>query len=267
MKTIDNLRKYFPVVTISILLVASALDAGAQNRRNNGNNRGNERNSDQKEYRQSGRNQNKSSNNEWRGRQDGTRDNRNIVSRDNRNNVSRGNQSYGNRDNRSIVSRDNRNYGTRDNRSIVSRDNGSYGNRDNQYGVSRGNQNYESRGYRNQNQSGYLSRNNRTQSNYFNHPQYGRVYRRFDRNPIVFENSRGNYYYSNNNFYRYNDGIGYCMVEPPRDIYFSNLPIECEQVYINDQEYFRNGDLYFQLSNRGYFIVPSPIELRISARF
>lgn len=235
MKTIDNLRKYFPVVTISILLVASALDADAQNNRNNGNNRGNERNRDQKEYRQSGRNQNKSANNELRGRQDGTRDNRNIVSRDNRSSVSR--------DNRNNVSRGNQSYGNRDNRS------------------------YESRDYRNQNQSGYLSRNNRTQSNYFNHPRYGRVYSRFDRNPIVFEHSRGNYYYSNNNFYRYNDGIGYCMVEPPRDIYFSNLPIECEQVYINDQEYFRNGDLYFQLSDRGYFIVPSPIELRISARF
>jgi hypothetical protein len=103
--------------------------------------------------------------------------------------------------------------------------------------------------------------------NYFEHPHYGRVYSRFDHDPIIFRHSHGNYFYSDNHFYVYRDGIGYCSVEPPRNVYFSELPFDCSRVRINGQVFFRNGDLFFQLSRRGYVIVPSPIEVRFSARF
>lgn len=200
MKTIDNLRKYFLVVTISILLLASTLEAGAQNSHNQGK-KGNDR--DRKEYRQPDRNNDRTANYDRRDRNDGNRDNRNYESRDNRNG----------------------------------------------------------------NHQKYSKNNNYAQPNYYNHSRYGRVYNRFDRNPIVFRHSRGDYYYSDNNFYRYNNGIGYCMVEPPRNVYFRDLPFDCERVNINGSIFFRNSDLFFQHSRRGYAIVPSPIQVHISARF
>jgi len=55
--------------------------------------------------------------------------------------------------------------------------------------------------------------------NYYNHPRYGRVYQRFDHNPFVFNSNRGNYYYYGNHFYNYRQGIGYCMIEPPLNIF------------------------------------------------
>ncbi|MDP2337279.1 MAG: hypothetical protein Q8N05_12680 [Bacteroidota bacterium] len=202
MKTINILKQYFPVAVLSLVLIASSLEAGAQNHRNEGK-RDNERDHDQNEYRQDDRNQERTANNEWRERKEGNRDNRNYESRDNRDE------------------------------------------------------------YRPQ----YSQRNGYSRQNYYNHSQYGRVYNRFDRNPMVFEHSRGNYYYSGNNFYRYNDRIGYCRIEPPRNVYFRDLPFDCDRVYIGGQVFFRNGDLFFQLSRRGYVIVPSPIEFRFSARF
>ncbi len=103
--------------------------------------------------------------------------------------------------------------------------------------------------------------------NYSNHPKYGRVYQRFDRNPVVFRHSQGNYYYSGNNFYNYRRGVGYYVVEPPRNVYFRDLPFRCETVYSHGHEYYRNGDLFFSYSPRGYVIVPSPIGINLSVRF
>ncbi len=114
--------------------------------------------------------------------------------------------------------------------------------------------------------SGHHSRN-KHESRYFEHPRYGRVYERFSCDPIVFYNNRGNYYYYGDQFYTYRRGIGYCVVDPPRNVYFRTLPAECERIFVNGNIFFRRGDLYFQLSPRGYSIVNSPFQVRISACF
>ncbi len=114
--------------------------------------------------------------------------------------------------------------------------------------------------------SGYYSRN-KHEPRYFEHPKYGRVYERFDYDPVVFHNDRENYYYYGDHFYTYRRGVGYCIIEPPRDVYFRTLPTDCERVYVNGNIFFRRGDLFFQLSPRGYSIVTSPLQIRVSARF
>lgn len=101
----------------------------------------------------------------------------------------------------------------------------------------------------------------------YDHPKYGRVYHRFEHKPYVLRHSRGNYYYADNRFYTYRDGVGYCVTEAPRHIYFSELPFNCHRVYAHGHEYYRHGELYFRLSNRGYVIVPAPVEVNFSVRF
>ena len=112
----------------------------------------------------------------------------------------------------------------------------------------------------------YNNRNKHYESEYFEHPRYGRVYQRFDHNPVVFHNDRDDYYYYGNHFYSYRRGVGYCVVDAPRNVYFRELPVDCERVQVNGNVLFRNGDLYFQLSRRGYALVNLP-GVSISARF
>lgn len=111
------------------------------------------------------------------------------------------------------------------------------------------------------------SRSMHSQENYFNHPKYGRIYQKFDHKPTIFRHSQGNYYYSGNQFYTYREGIGYCNAEPPRQLYFRDLPFSCNRVHVNNQVFFRHGDLYFSHSSRGYVIVPPPIEVNFSFSF
>jgi len=116
-------------------------------------------------------------------------------------------------------------------------------------------------------QAKYHKRYRSNQPDYFEHPQYGRVYQRFDRNPVVFRHNHDDYYYYGNHFYTYRRGVGYCVVEEPRNVYFRTLPVECERVYIGGHVYFRNGDLFFQLSPRGYVMTTIPAGIHITARF
>lgn len=113
----------------------------------------------------------------------------------------------------------------------------------------------------------YNNRKYAYKHNYFDHPKYGRVYHNMDHRHLVLKHKRGDYYYFGDRFYRYHSGIGYCVVEPPRGVYFNHLPMACDRVRIDGHVYFRHGDLYFDLSPRGYVLVPSPLEIRISARF
>jgi len=202
MKTKDYLRQYFPVITIALVLSASALEAGADDHNKDGK-KGKESYNGSQEYRHPARHNEQTARNEWSGRNDDYRDERNYASRDNR-------KVY---------------------------------------------------------HPSYSKKNYRGHSDYYKHPKYGRVYSRFDHNPVVFRNHDCDYYYYGDNFYRYRDGIGYCVVEPPRHEYFRHLPVECHKVYINGQVFFRNGDLFFESSPRGYVIVPSPLEIRFTARF
>lgn len=101
----------------------------------------------------------------------------------------------------------------------------------------------------------------------YDHPKYGRVYNKFEHKPYILRHSHGNYYYSDNRFYTYRDGIGYCVTEPPRHVYFRELPFQCTRVYSHGRHYYRRGDLFFHLSARGYVIVPPPVEFNVSIRF
>ncbi len=112
----------------------------------------------------------------------------------------------------------------------------------------------------------YANKYKHYDSDYYEHPRYGRVYQRFDRNPVVFHHDRDDYYYYGNHFYSYRRGVGYCVVDAPRNVYFRQLPVACERVYVNGNVLFRNGDLFFQLSPRGYALVNLP-SISISARF
>jgi hypothetical protein len=103
--------------------------------------------------------------------------------------------------------------------------------------------------------------------NSYQHHDYGRVYNRFDHSPVTFKHSKGNYHYIDNRFYIYRKGIGYCYIEPPRNVYFRELPFMCSRVYANGTVYYRNGDLFFRLTRNGYILVPSPFEVRFSVRF
>jgi hypothetical protein len=202
MKTIDYLRHYIPVVTISLVLIASAFVVRAEDRHKK-ESRENEHERNRNEYRSPGYHHEETARNEW--------------------------NEHLNRD--------------------------------------RNDEDYKYRGNHNEYHPKYYSNHHHAQPDYFNHPKYGRVYQRFEHNPIVFETRGGNYYYSGNNFYRYHEGIGYCVVEPPSHIYFRRLPFECRRVYLNGEVFFSNGSLFFQYSPKGYVLVPSPLELRFTARF
>jgi len=199
MKTIDYLRQYIPVLTISMVLVASTIDANAQNKRSDNRNKKDTKT----EYRKSDRNDKRTAQNNWR----------------------------------------------------------------NDRGESHEKQNWNSYDNRKDYHPHYSSKMKHAQPTYFNHPKYGRVYSRFDYNPVVFRHNHDNYYYYGNNFYTYRNGIGYCIVAPPRLVYFNQLPVTCSRVFVNGHTYFRNRELYFQLSPRGYSIVPAPISLQFSVRF
>lgn len=192
MKTLDYLRQYFPVMTISLVLLASGFEASAQNRRND------ERRDDyrgKKEYRESDR--------KWKDRND------------------------------SYYEHNNRNK-------------------------------YESRI---EYHPKYTKKYKYGHSNYFDHPRYGKVYSRFDHNPVVFKHRHGDYYYYNNHFYRYHRGVGYCVVEPPRHVYFNHLPDDCRRVRVNGQVFFQLGDVFFRPSVQGYAVVQAPVGIHISASF
>jgi len=199
MKTIDNLRKYLPVIIFTTILIASTVELNAQNREREGKKgKGSER----KEYRESDRREDRIANN----------DRNDDRSRD--------------------------------------------------YERKNWNDNDNHKEYRQK----YTSKNKHHDSEYYEHPKYGRVYQRFDRNPVVFHHDRDDYYYYGDRFYSYRRGIGYCVVDAPGNVYFSQLPVDCERVRVNGNVLFRNGDLYFQLSRRGYALVNLP-GVSISARF
>lgn len=199
MKTIKSIRQYFPVLTISLFLIASTINVNAQNRRTEKKNKENNKT----EYRKPDRNDSRVAKNSKMGNHEG---------------------SYDKKDYKNSKS------------NLV---------------------------YRPQ----YTRNFKHSQPNYFNHPKFGRVYLQFDHNPVVFKHNRDNYYYFGNQFYTYRRGVGYCLVEAPRSLYFRHLPVECNRVNVNGHVFFQNGELFFRLSPWGYTIVPSPIELRFSARF
>ncbi|MDX9880857.1 MAG: hypothetical protein RBS73_02250 [Prolixibacteraceae bacterium] len=102
---------------------------------------------------------------------------------------------------------------------------------------------------------------------YYHHPKYGKIYPRFYSNPFVFHHKHGRYYYYDGHFCDYRPGIGYIVVDIPYLTIFSELPFHCTRVRIHGNVYYRYGNLYFEALPIGYRLVPSPIQVHISARF
>ncbi len=102
---------------------------------------------------------------------------------------------------------------------------------------------------------------------FYHHPTYGKTYRRFYTTPYVLQHGHGRYYYYNGHFCSYRPGIGYVTVNVPFLTVFSHLPFHCKKVRIHGNVYYRYGNLYFEALPIGYRLVPSPVQVHISARF
>lgn len=99
------------------------------------------------------------------------------------------------------------------------------------------------------------------------HPKFGRTYRKFYSNPFVFRHNHGRYYYYDGHFCDYRPGIGYVIVDIPYLTVFTELPFRCTRIRLFGNTYYQYGNLYFEPLSYGYRLVPSPLQVHISARF
>ena len=99
------------------------------------------------------------------------------------------------------------------------------------------------------------------------HPKYGRTYRSFHNNPFVLNHNRGRYYYYDGHFCDYRPGIGYVIIDIPYLTVFTRLPFHCNRVKVRGRTFYQYGSLYFEALPVGYRLVPSPIQINISAHF
>jgi len=106
---------------------------------------------------------------------------------------------------------------------------------------------------------GYRPRPYLSYRNYYHHPYYGDVVRRFDFSPLVFIHNYHKYYCADGYFFRYEPGIGYIRVRLPLGFTFDYLPGGyTERVYINGYLYFRIGNLFFESSSYGFRLINYP---------
>lgn len=103
--------------------------------------------------------------------------------------------------------------------------------------------------------------------NVYMHSKYGKTYRKFNSNPYVFRHNHGRYYYYDGHFCDYRPGIGYVIIDIPYLTVFNELPFRCNRVCLLGNTYYQYGNLYFQALPHGYRLVPSPVQVHISARF
>ena len=75
---------------------------------------------------------------------------------------------------------------------------------------------------------------------------------RYSAHGLVFRYAYGDYFFSNNRFYRYDPYRGYYTVNYPTEVYFDYLPIGYNEVMIDGRIYFRYGDVYFVATPAGY---------------
>lgn len=99
------------------------------------------------------------------------------------------------------------------------------------------------------------------------HPKYGKTYRKFYSNPFVFRHKHGRYYYYDGHFCDYRPGIGYVIIDIPYLTVFTELPFHCNRIRLFGNTYYQYGNLYFEPLPYGYRLVPSPVQVHISARF
>lgn len=105
-------------------------------------------------------------------------------------------------------------------------------------------------------------------------PNYGHTVKHFKGKPVVFHTSSSRFYFYNDHFYRYHNGIGYIWVESPYGMIFPQLPNGSVLVHIGGRPYFRYGNVWFVHHRRGYevvsvparFVNPRPV-IHISASF
>jgi hypothetical protein len=102
-----------------------------------------------------------------------------------------------------------------------------------------------------------IHRDYRFSKNYYYHPRYGHVIRRFDVSPLIFSFSRGRLFYSDGCFFDYQPGIGYVAVDYPYNYLFTNLPAGNITVGFRGHVYFSVGNLFFEMHHGGFRLVPS----------
>ncbi len=102
---------------------------------------------------------------------------------------------------------------------------------------------------------------------FYYHSQYGKTYRNFHSNPLVFRHNHGRYYYYDGHFCDYRPGIGYVIVDIPYLTVFATLPFHCNRIRIHGNVYYQYGNLYFEVLPIGYRLVRSPLQIQISAHF
>ena len=101
----------------------------------------------------------------------------------------------------------------------------------------------------------------------YHHSRYGNVVVRFACEPIVIHHRYGDYYYADRYYYRYYPEIGFIEVEPPRAVYFSYIPDDCQRVTVHGDVYYTNGELCFVRHRKGFRLVSAPSGFHLSVKF
>lgn len=89
-------------------------------------------------------------------------------------------------------------------------------------------------------------------------PSYGHTIKNFNKKPVVFHSGSSKFYFHNNHFYRYHNGVGYIWVENPYGMVFPKLPKGSVLVHIGGRPYFQYGDVYFVHHRVGYEVISLP---------
>ncbi len=106
--------------------------------------------------------------------------------------------------------------------------------------------------------NGYHPRSYMYHRNYYHHPVYGHVIRKFVHRPVIFVHNHHRYYDYDGHLFRFYRGVGYVLVDVPFGLVVEYLPAGYEQVYINGYLYFRVGNLFFENTDLGFRLVHYP---------
>lgn len=90
---------------------------------------------------------------------------------------------------------------------------------------------------------------------------------RYQSYAIMFRHSYGDYFFYGGNFYRYHPLRGYYLVNIPRNVIFTYLPVGYTEVFFNGMVYYRYGDVLFEYTPAGYRIITPPQGIYITAHF
>ena len=95
-------------------------------------------------------------------------------------------------------------------------------------------------------------------------PRYGHTVKHFSGKPVVFHTGTSRYYFHDNHFYRYHNGIGYIWIDNPYGMVFPSLPRGSVLVHINGRPFYRYGSVYFVNHRHGFEVVSLPVRYQIA---